>query len=224
MKLSIARQSVFRQAVRTLALLTLLGAIVAALAYLLVPGKTREGLPRQTTARSEPAENRPAFNPPPPGGEPYSRAVDSFSAPTMRSHREDPLIAVATLEHRFRTAQTDEARNDAAQQIAGHNDAEAVRAIGRLFANETNPRFRLTLLAALGDIDDGEALEARLAMLAMAVRGKGREERTTALDLLERLEDPRALALIETTMRSDPDAQVRQAASAIYQAVQAAPR
>jgi hypothetical protein len=125
---------------------------------------------------------------------------------------EEPIRA---LELRFRGVRNAEERAGLAGEIALRNSAEAVHTIARLFQTERHPSVKVALLAGLSDIDEDEAPEARFTLVTSALKGQARDVRTTALDILERLEEPRATELIRRTATSDPDQEVRDLAAAL---------
>jgi hypothetical protein len=131
------------------------------------------------------------------------------------AERPTPL---AELERTFVAAVAKEDRIELARKIATRNDAEAVSALGRLFQNETQPEVKVALLVNLKAIPASAGPDARMQILANALRGQSREVRTTALDSLAQLDDPRASGLILVAMRSDPDQEVREMAAALERA------
>ena len=69
-------------------------------------------------------------------------------------------------------------------------------AIQMLFRTERHPKVKAALLAGLGDMDVTLAPEIRHQLLASALRGEGREVRSTALDILGEDDSPTATALL----------------------------
>jgi hypothetical protein len=126
--------------------------------------------------------------------------------------------SLSELESQFRSTYDKEDKRDTLKAIAGWNNAEAVAVLSRLFKGEKHPASREAVIVALGDIDARENVPVRLDLLAAASQRQPRDIRTTALDLLESTEDPRATQLIAQMMRTDPDKEVREAAKAIYKA------
>lgn len=136
-------------------------------------------------------------------------------APSEPSASE-ALLSVADLERQFHATSDTEARVAVAAEIAGHNDAVAVGAIGRLFSMERHPTVKMELLSSLADIDASEAPELRFQTLAAALHRQPRDIRITALDLLNELDDPRAAALLKKATTDDPDKEVRETASELF--------
>lgn len=141
--------------------------------------------------------------------------IDPAPANVETGHAEEP-VSIAALERKFHATTDTAGRLALVAEIAGRYDAAAVGAIGRLFSTEGHPNVKLELLSALGDIDDSEAPEVRLQTLTAALHRQPRDVRISALDLLNRLEDPRATALLRKTMADDPDKEVRATAEALY--------
>jgi hypothetical protein len=125
-------------------------------------------------------------------------------------------LSVAELIDKIRTTVATEERCDQVRDLAGRNTVEAVRAIQMLFGTERHPKVRAALLAGLGDMDADLVPAIRRQVLAAALRGEGREVRSTALDLLGDDDSSVATALLEQAMKSDPDQELRDAAAEFY--------
>jgi hypothetical protein len=127
-------------------------------------------------------------------------------------------LSVSELIQKIRiTAETEE-RLDQVQDLAGRNTAEAVRGIQMLFGSERHPKVKAALLTALGDMDPALAPEARRQLLGAALKGEARDVRSTAIELLAEDDSPVAAALLEQAMKSDPDAELRDAAAEFHRA------
>lgn len=133
--------------------------------------------------------------------------------------RTEPRESVSSLEFRYYNTRATADRIELAGEIASWNDSEAVQAIGRLFRAEHHPAIKLALLGGLNDISSATALDARLDVLTFALHGQPRDVRTAALDSLAQIDDPRIAPLLKKVMTTDPDHEVREIASALYEAV-----
>lgn len=113
------------------------------------------------------------------------------------------------------TSETGE-KLDQIQDLAGRNTAEAVRGIQMLFGSERHPKIKAALLTGLGDMDPELAPAVRRQLLGDALKGEGREVRSTAIELLAEDDSPVASALLEQAMKSDPDRELREAAAEFH--------
>ncbi len=126
----------------------------------------------------------------------------------------------AELEQRFRATRDLPAQLDLLDEIAGRNDDEAVRVIGRLFPSARHPELKETLIAKLADIDPEAAPEERFRILDSALRNQPRNVRSAAIDVLAQSDEPQALALLRRSAREDPDRPLREAAGEILRVVE----
>jgi hypothetical protein len=148
-----------------------------------------------------------------------SNHSEETSAPSVA------ITAPATiqqLEQRFLTSRKIVERIELAEEIAGFDNAQSVNSMARLFHSETHPQVKVAMIAKLADIDSEAAPDVRLSMLAAALDRQPRDVRTTALEVLEALDDGRAEALLQKSSRTDPDREVRDLAKTFLKSRSAA--
>ena len=136
---------------------------------------------------------------------------------TLRQSSKKP-ISIPDLERQFQNTRDATARIGLVDEIAVFNDANAVRAIARLFSLEKLPDVKVALLAKLGDIDPDEATDTRYGILSAALERQPRDVRTTALEVVEAFDDPRADQLLVRASATDPDNEVRNIAKSFLEA------
>jgi HEAT repeat protein len=134
---------------------------------------------------------------------------------------DPPAKTLPELERDYATTTNSETRLDAMMDIAEAGNAEAVKALTRLFEVETNADLKVDLLDSLLGIDGFK--EEKLIMLTLGVRqGLPAEVRQSAIDGLIDLEDTRSMALLNGLL-NDPDPEIRQSAQDAIEILQAPP-
>jgi hypothetical protein len=129
--------------------------------------------------------------------------------------------SLAELERALLLETNSDTQLDLIKEIAGRNDTEAVQSLARIFPQMRKAELKEAVLACLADIDPEAAPEVRLTLLEGALHGQARNVRFTAVDVLGHSDDPRARAALRRVAREDPDALIREAATAIMHAVEA---
>ena len=127
-------------------------------------------------------------------------------------------MSITDLERQFQNTRDATVRIGLVGEIAVFNDANAVRAIARLFSLEKLPDVKVALLAKLGDINPDEATDTRYGILSAALERQPRDVRTTALEVVEAFDDPRADQLLVRASATDPDNEVRNIAKSFLEA------
>ncbi len=174
--------------------------------------------PKPSPVMVEPAPIRREETPPP--------MPVAASAPMPMPIPPRPPMSQPTalmLENQFRAARRTEERIDLAGELAGLNNAEAVQSIGRLFRTERHPKVKMALIAGLADISQETDEAGKRTMLGEALNRQPRDIRVAALDVLSQLDDAQSLALLRRAITFDPDKEVRETATALYQARVGAP-
>jgi hypothetical protein len=152
------------------------------------------------------------------GAEP-AREIDVMEAAASGAAVTPPEPSAVELEQRFRATQRKDGQLELVAEIAGHNNADAVQTLGRIFREARDPAVKEAILSGLADIDPQVAPSDRIALLQGALFGQPRNVRLTALDVLGQCDDPRALFAVRRAAREDPDQLIREAAAAIAEAL-----
>jgi hypothetical protein len=125
---------------------------------------------------------------------------------------------VGALEAQWHASRETQARIELAGKIAAENDADAVRAIGRLLKIERHPDVERALLSSLVEIDPTIAVEERLVVIQTMLRSASPQLRAIALAALDPLDDPRVAPLLVRLSREDLDSTVRVVAAKMMRA------
>jgi len=155
------------------------------------------------------------------GWEP-TRATDATEAAPAGTAVTSPEPSPRELEQQFLATREKDAQIDLAAEIAAHNNADAVQTLGRVFRQARDSSVKESILAHLADIDPQAAPIDRIELLQGALFGQPRNVRLAALDVLGQCEDPRALLALRRAAREDPDKLIREAATAIADALDSA--
>ncbi len=126
------------------------------------------------------------------------------------------------LERGYGATTNRDERLDVIMDVAEFPGAESVRVLARLFEAETDPDLKVDLVDSLLGIE-GHKTE-KLALLTLAIRqGLPTEVRQSAIDGLIDLEDPRAIALLNSLL-NDPDPEIREGAQDAIELLQTPPQ
>jgi hypothetical protein len=172
--------------------------------------------PSNASSTPKPAETSSAVRE---NGSPANFPNDVPGAKPARITATPPEASPRELEQRFLGTQEKDAQIDVVAEIAGHNNADAVQTLARVFRQARDPVVKETILSRLADIDPEVAPFERIDLLQGALFAQPRNVRLTALDVLAQSEDPRALLAVRRAAREDPDKLIREAAAAIAEAV-----
>ena len=147
-----------------------------------------------------------------------NRAPRLVESPAQAAIAEE--VTVAGLVKEFSAARTSEERADIARSIAAQDAPESLGAIIRLFAAERVPLVKEALVAGLGDLDKDDAVPAKVAFLASALKGQPRNVRSAALGVLAIIDTPAARVLIRGTAKQDSDHEIREEAKSLAEALE----
>jgi hypothetical protein len=133
--------------------------------------------------------------------------------PITPSATKQPEPTASALALEVRAAQSTASRIELIEQLAGLNTPEAVQWLRTLYPEQRLPQIKASLVSVLADIDESHAPEARLNLLAQALRGEPRNVRSAAVEVLGQSETPAATKLLREVKSSDPDYELREVAA-----------
>ena len=157
-----------------------------------------------------------------------SGTVSQEGAPTQAetaaaTNEEDAAAAakeIATAEKEYRDNADFTKRVESVFKIADAGTGEAVPALGRLFASETDADLKTQIVDALTSIDGQD--DQKLALLSAAVgASQPKDVREAAIDALTDLESPEKGIPILQSLASDPDSEIRDDVKDALEVVQA---
>lgn len=126
---------------------------------------------------------------------------------------------IADMEGAYHSSTDFSTRIDAMYRISDVNSAEAVSALGRLFAFEKDPELKTEILDALSDVEGQDS--GKVAILAAAAgTDQAKDVRQSAIDGLTNIDPQRALPILQG-MVSDSDSDISDAAKDAVEQVKA---
>jgi len=165
---------------------------------------------------------------PAPGGTnaaPMAASTEGVAIPPPAAPQEaatqnaEAAQEIADMEGAYHSSTDFSTRIDAMYRISDVNSADAVSALGRLFAFEKDPEMKTELLDALSDIEGQDAGKA--AILAEAAgTDQAKDVRQSAIDGLTSIDPQRALPILQG-MVNDSDSDISDAAKDALEQVKA---
>ena len=115
---------------------------------------------------------------------------------------------IAGLEIDYRNNTEFTRRVELIYKITEVGTAEAIPALGRIFAGETDTELKTQVISSLADIDGQD--DQKVAFLSAAVSGsQPKEVREAAIDAMTDLEAPQKGVPVLQSLSADPDSEIR---------------
>jgi hypothetical protein len=143
----------------------------------------------------------------------------SAEAQDAATQNAEAAQQIGDMELAYHSATDFSTRIDAMYKISDLNSADAVSALGRLFAFEKDPELKTEILDALSDVEAQDA--GKVAILAAAAgNDQAKDVRQSAIDGLTNIDPQRALPVLQG-MVNDADSDISDAAKDAVEQVKA---